>query len=112
MTYSATDSPVYLTACASCGAYPSATFYVTEVPQTGPFRCPKCKTGEIPADEHAGPGATVKLVDRGDTPWVILTRDGDTLTVRPLGLPSFPARQVCLTEVLPKFSYDRLNARR
>lgn len=106
------DSPVYLTVCENCSGYPAAVFYVTEVPQPRPFRCPKCKPGEIPADEHAVPGAAVKLVGRGDTPWVILTRDGDMLTVRPLGLPSFPARQVCLAEVLPKFSYDRLNARR
>lgn len=110
-------SPVYLAACVACGATGvdggGATTYACEVPPPDPFYCPKCRRGLIPADELAQPGGEVGLVDAArEAHWVVLARDGDTVTIRPLGLPDFPARQVSLGEIRPKFSYARLNARR
>jgi hypothetical protein len=111
-----TAAIIYLYACASCGASgPDAktggapTTYACEVPQSDPYHCPKCRVGLISAGEHAQVGEVVNLVGaRPEARWVVLARAGDQITIRPLGLPSFPARIVCVAEILLRFSYERL----
>jgi hypothetical protein len=99
----------YLAMCATCGAYPAAAMYATDVPQPRPFYCPRCRAGLIPADDLAQVDAAVGLVDAApEAQWVVLSRDGDLVTIRPLGLPNFPARTVTVAEIRPKFSYQRL----
>lgn len=108
----------YLTSCAACAAYsqngPSgATAYVTDVPQPHPWFCPRCRAGLIPADELAVVGASVGLVGaQPEARWVVLARDGHLVTIRPLGLPEWPTRQVTVGEIRPQFSYERLAASR
>jgi hypothetical protein len=109
------NAPVYLASCAACGASGvdggGATTYACEVPQPDPFYCPKCRPGLIPADELAQVDQCVGLLaQRPEASWVVLVRDGDIVSIRPLGLPSFPARTVTVGEIRPKFSYQRLAA--
>jgi hypothetical protein len=107
---------VYFYPCASCGASgPDAktsaapTTYACDVVQSDPFHCPRCRPGLIPASEHAQVDAAVSLVDAGpEARWVVLGRAGDQVTIRPLGLPDFPARVVCIAQIRPRFSYERL----
>jgi hypothetical protein len=44
--------------------------------------------------------------------WAVLARNGDRVTLRPQGLPSFPSFEVSLDEISPKFSYQRLEQAR
>jgi hypothetical protein len=111
------NAPAYLASCAACGATAAdgggATTYACDVPQADPFHCPKCRPGLIPADELAQPNEVVGLVDaRREARWVVLARDGGTVTIRPLGFPRWPSREVSLGEIRPKFSYERLAAAR
>lgn len=111
---------IYLYSCTACGASaPDArdsmgpTTYACEVQQSDPFYCPKCRPGLIPAAEHAQIGEAVSLVDANPlTRWVVLNRADDLVTVRPLGLPGFRSRVVCIAEIRPQFSYERLNSAR
>lgn len=111
---------VYFYACTSCGASsPDAktsgapTTYACDVPQSDPYHCPKCQPGLVPAVEHTQVGEAVGLIDAApQARWVVLHRTGDQVTIRPLGLPDFPSRDVCIAEIRPKFSYDRLNQAR
>lgn len=108
----------YLTSCAACAAYsenaPSGCAeYVTDVPQPYPWHCRRCRPGLVPADELAVVGAVVGLVvGRPEARWVVLARDGHLVTIRPLGLPEWPTRQVAVGEIRPQFSYERLAASR
>jgi hypothetical protein len=107
------DPVAYLTTCATCGGYPAASWWVTDVPQPHPWHCPKCRPGLILAEDLAVVGAEVGLIDRrAEARFVVLARDGDTVTVRPLGLTSFPSTDVSTAEIRPKFSYERLAASR
>jgi hypothetical protein len=109
---------VYLAACRACGASSpevngAPTEHAMDVPPPFPYYCPKCQAGVIPAEELITEGAVVGLVDHAhEARWCILTVAGDTATVRPLGLPDWPARTVHVTEIRPKFSYERLAAGR
>lgn len=104
---------VRLVSCTSCAAYSQngsqvATFAV-EVDQPQPWHCKRCQPGMVPVDELAVPNRSVGLVDHSPgSRWVVLERDGDWLTVRPLGLPEWPSRTVHINEVRLEFSYERL----
>jgi hypothetical protein len=101
----------YLVACASCGAHPTASFWVTDVPQPSPWHCPKCRRGLIPAEEHAVVGAVVQLIGQvREARWLVVDRDDNSVTLRPLGLPDWPTTVFALGEVSPMFSYERLSA--
>lgn len=108
------SAPVYVYACQSCGASSpevagTPTTYACEVPQFDPFHCPKCRPGLIPADDLAQVGGVVGLLaERPEARWVVLVREGDIVSIRPLGLPNFAARTVTVDEIRPKFSYQRL----
>lgn len=108
-------APVYLASCAACAATGAhgegATTVACEVPQSDPFYCRKCQDGLIPADEIAQVGDVVGLFEaRPEARWVVLVREGDIVSIRPLGLPSWPARTVTVDEIRPQFSYARLHA--
>jgi hypothetical protein len=84
---------------------------VRGAPPPYPFYCRKCRPGLIPADKHAQPETAVGLLGAPlEALWVVLSRDGDTVTIRPLGLPDFPSRTVAVAEIRPQFSYQRLAA--
>lgn len=109
--------PGYLVSCTQCGGrrefgWSAAKMVVCDVPQPEPFVCGSCQPGLIPADELCQPGRVVHLVGAGaqDTGWVILSRDGDQLTGRPLGLPDWPAQTILVAQVRPEFSHQRLAA--
>jgi hypothetical protein len=104
------DRPVYLAVCAACGAYPAGGVYACEVPQPRPFYCPSCRSGLVSPEEHAQPNAIVRKANRPDGPFsqlVVLSRDGDRVTVRPLGFPDGPEETLPLAELAPEFSYAR-----
>jgi hypothetical protein len=107
------SAPVYLASCAACAAIgpngQGVTTYACEVPQPDPFYCRKCRPGLIPADEIAQVDEVVGLLDqRSEARWVVLAREGDIVSIRPLGLPNFAAHTVTVGEISPKFSYERL----
>lgn len=113
------DAPiVYFYSCVACGASgPEAkangepTTYACDVPQYGPFYCPKCRLGLVPADECAVVGRSVKLIGANpQADWCVLARDGDQVTLRMQGLPSSRPFQVSIGEIRPEFSWRKLEA--
>lgn len=109
------EAPVFLVACASCGAHPTATWYVTEVQPPHPFHCPKCRPGLVSAEEQLSrPDAVVGFIDAAPASrWCVIDVLADGyFTCRPLGLPSFPLRTRHISEVRPLFSYAKLEQSR
>lgn len=109
-----TGALVYFAACHACGASSpevngAPTTYALDVPPPFPYYCPKCRPGLIPAEELVKVGDCVGLVDHAyEARWCILAVDGDTVMVRPLGLPDWPSRPVSVGDIRPQFSYERL----
>lgn len=106
-----TDNPVYLSMCASCGAYPAGTVYATDVPHPHPFHCPRCRRGLLTGEEQlATEYPVVRFV--GDNPyvrWCVLDiQDDGFFLARRLGLPDSPTVRRHVTEIQPIFSYTKL----
>jgi hypothetical protein len=106
-----TSRPVYLAVCAACSAYPSASIWATDVPQSSPFYCPACQLGLLTGEEQlAQPHPIVSFVDgRAGARWCVLEILGDgRFLTRPLGLPDFPVAERHVNEIRPAFSYEKL----
>jgi len=79
----------YLRCCSGCGgsfaAHNSKSF-------DGAYLCDKCLPKVRPADFDPQPNDVVRFIDgpRGD--WLVISRDGDMVSVRRLG---FPEREPC-----------------
>lgn len=66
----------------------------------GRYFCPK-HTTELFAGFDPKPNDSVRQIDGSQREYVVLGRDGDYVTVRPLGLPGYPLERVSIHSLWP-----------
>mgnify|MGYP001164613689 CR=1 FL=1 len=107
------DTPARVAALRSCAAH-GGNFWLGHDSKSfgGRFFCPQYlrdlfanfdpqpRPKEIRYGQPEG-DHTVRLIDGGDTQYVVLDRRGDLLTLRPLGMPEAPTTEVQVAACWP-----------
>ena len=112
------SAPVYLNACAACGAHPSASLWVTETDARSPdgcFYCPKCRPGLMDGAAQLDPAvrhdARLHLYGEPSFREFIPVGDLDDTGHFPcavLGRPDLPTWPRHVSDIMPRFSYSHL----
>lgn len=95
----------YLRSCAGCSAHILLNYSVDR-PDENPAYCRKCVKN---VSVRAEVGDRVRIYSRGVIPgvseFIVVARDGDTVTVKPLGHPDADPFEVSIGNVMPEFRY-------
>ena len=95
----------YLRCCAGCSgffaAHNSKSF-------DGAYFCDKCMPKVMPDDFNPQPNDVVRFIDGPRVDWVVVSRDGDMVSIRRLGFPESEPRSVSIHALYPRCPYRPL----
>jgi len=99
LTYKRDMMTSYLRCCAGCGssfaAHNSKSF-------DGAYVCDKCMPKVRPDNFDPQPNDIVRFIDGPRGNWVVLSRDGDMVSVRRLGFPEDEPRPASIHALYPR----------